>query len=111
MKYRMASKMWKHPDQTTACYLLSAAPAGPKLVCVDVCAAWWDVVASLSLAGCVDLDRACRGRAPNLHTRPKSQSARKAIGLTAHVIETAKPRRPRALARVAVVESGGGLAG
>lgn len=49
-------------------------------------------------------------RAPNLHTRPKSQSASKAIGLTAHVIETAKPRRPRALTRVAVEESGGGLA-
>lgn len=66
----------------------------------------WDVVASLSLAGCVSLDSA-----PNLHTRPKSQSARKAIGLTAHVIEPAKPRRPRALAGEAVVESGGGLAG
>lgn len=48
-------------------------------------------------------------RAPNLHTRPKSQSASKAIGLTAHVIETAKPRRPRALTRVAVEESGGGF--
>lgn len=48
-------------------------------------------------------------RAPNLHTRPKSQSASKAIGLTAHVIETAKPRRPRALTRVAVEENGGGF--
>lgn len=52
-----------------------------------------------------------QGRAPKLHTHSKSQSPRKAIGLTAHVIETAKPRRPRALTRVAVVESGGGLAG
>lgn len=29
MKYAMTSKMWKHPGQTTACYLLTAAPAGP----------------------------------------------------------------------------------
>lgn len=32
IKYGMTSKMWKHPGQTTACFPLSAAPYGPKLV-------------------------------------------------------------------------------
>lgn len=50
--------------------------------------AWQDVCVS---------GQSLQGRAPKLHTRPKSQSSLKAIGLTAHVIEPAKPRRPRAL--------------
>lgn len=32
MKYGTPSQMWKRPSQTTACYLLSAAPAAPELV-------------------------------------------------------------------------------
>lgn len=51
-----------------------------------------------------------QGKTPNLHTCPNSQSARKAIGLTAHVTETAEPRCPRALAGEAVVERREGLA-
>lgn len=31
MKYEMTVKKWQHPGQTAACYLLSAAPAAPKL--------------------------------------------------------------------------------
>lgn len=77
----------------------------------------WSMCCAVGCGGELKLGRMCvsgqrlQERAPKLHTRPKSQRARKAIGLTAHVIETAKPCRPRALTRVAVVESGGGLAG
>lgn len=111
MIYGMTLKMGKHPGQMTACYLLSAVPAGPKLC---IC---WFMCCAVGCGGKLKPGRICvsgqslQGRAPKLHTRPKSQSARKAIGLTAHVIETAKPRRSRALTRVAVVESGGGLVG
>lgn len=61
-KYGATSKMWKLLSQTAACYLLSAAPAAPKLVHrLIYVLAWWDVVVSLSLAGCVFLDRARTG--------------------------------------------------
>lgn len=109
MKYEMTFQMWQHPGQTAARYLLSAAPAAPKLLMYVLCCV-------VGCGGELKPGRMCvsgqslQGRAPNLHTRPKSQSARKAIGLTANVIETAKPRRPRALARAAAEESGGGLA-
>lgn len=69
----------------------------------------WSMCCAVGCGGELKLGRMCvsgqrlQERAPKLHTRPKSQRARKAIGLTAHVIETAKPCRLRALTRVAVV--------
>lgn len=104
MKNGLASKMRKHPNPTPACYASSVAPAGAALVCILIRVQrggmWWQ---ALSLAGCANPCRACRGeRARKLHARPKSQRAREAIGLTGHEMETAQPRRPRALSSGAV---------
>lgn len=78
----------KHPSQTTARYLLSAAPAAPRTgAYVDLCAACWDVVVLLlllpvvvvgpSLAGCVFSGQGSRSEElQKLHTRPKSQTCK-----------------------------------
>lgn len=66
-----------------------------------VCGTWW-------------LTQSClyETELQKLHSRPKAQHVGKAIGLTAHVIETAKLCRLRALTGAAAAEgSSGGSAG
>lgn len=72
MKYEMTVRMWKHPIYSN----LQECMSWHAFACV---CCWKDVVAA-----------ACKRKAPNSQTRPKSQSAAMAIGLTARVIETVK---------------------
>lgn len=62
----------------------------------------------MHVLGCVGrggkLNLVCTRELKKLHGRPKAQHAGKAIGLTAHVIETAKRCRLRALTGAAAAE-------